>query len=172
MNCPSCGAPLRLPEVGDSPICDYCGSVSLPEKDEDGVRILGEASATECPVCRVPLAPASLLHRRFLYCTRCRGSLIPMPVFVALVQELRARSAGAAQPPHPPDPRELQRALRCPQCGAAMDTHYYEGGGNVVIDDCSRCELNWLDSGELQTIGRAGDHSPRDSQDWREETET
>jgi hypothetical protein len=75
-----------LPEVGDSPICDYCGSVSLPEKDEDGVRILGEASATECPVCRVPLAPASLLHRRFLYCTRCRGSLIPMPVFVALVQ--------------------------------------------------------------------------------------
>ncbi len=52
-----------------------------------------------------------------------------------------------------------------------MDTHYYEGGGNVVIDDCSRCELNWLDSGELLIIGRAADHSPTDSQDWRERTE-
>jgi Zn-finger nucleic acid-binding protein len=40
-----------------------------------------------------------------------------------------------------------------------MDTHYYAGGGNVVIDDCSRCELNWLDAGELMAIARAPDHS-------------
>jgi Zn-finger nucleic acid-binding protein len=40
-----------------------------------------------------------------------------------------------------------------------MDTHYYAGGGNVVIDDCSRCELNWLDAGELMSIVRAPGHS-------------
>jgi Zn-finger nucleic acid-binding protein len=36
-----------------------------------------------------------------------------------------------------------------------MDTHYYAGPGNIVIDDCSFCHLNWLDYGELQRITRA-----------------
>jgi Zn-finger nucleic acid-binding protein len=40
-----------------------------------------------------------------------------------------------------------------------MDTHYYADGGNVIIDDCSRCELNWLDAGELTAIIHAPDHS-------------
>jgi Zn-finger nucleic acid-binding protein len=39
-----------------------------------------------------------------------------------------------------------------------MDTHYYAGPGNIVIDDCPSCELNWLDAGELMTIVRAPDH--------------
>jgi Zn-finger nucleic acid-binding protein len=38
-----------------------------------------------------------------------------------------------------------------------MDTHLYGGGGNVVIDDCERCGLNWLDHGELDRIVRAPD---------------
>ena len=41
-----------------------------------------------------------------------------------------------------------------------MDTHFYAGGGNVVLDDCSRCELNWLDAGEFMSIARAPDRSP------------
>jgi Zn-finger nucleic acid-binding protein len=53
-----------------------------------------------------------------------------------------------------------------------METHFYTGGGNVVIDDCERCELNWLDAGELVTIARAPDHSvdeygPRLGEDQR-----
>jgi Zn-finger nucleic acid-binding protein len=143
----------------------------MPAKNQDGVCILGEASGELCPVCKVPLMHASMLHQRFLFCTRCGGSLIPMLVFLALVRDLRARGSGVEENPHPPDPRELQRALRCPKCGAAMDTHYYEGGGNVVIDDCSHCELNWLDAGELQTIGRAGEHTIRDSRFGMEERE-
>jgi Zn-finger nucleic acid-binding protein len=164
---------MRLPDGRQSLTCDYCGAVALPEAYEDGIRVLGEASETKCPVCKIPLAPAALLEHRFLYCTRCRGSLIPMPVFVSLVQNLRARGGNAGEapnPPNPPDPRDLQRALRCPQCGGAMDTHYYLGGGHVVIDDCSRCELNWLDAGELQTIARTPDHSldesPPAGSDW------
>jgi Zn-finger nucleic acid-binding protein len=150
---------MHLLEGGESLTCDYCGAVHLPEKNEDGVRVLGEASGMQCPVCQVPLVHASMLHQHFLYCTHCLGSLIPMPVFVSLVRDLRARGGGAAETPHPPDPRELERAIRCPQCGGAMDTHYYLGGGHVVIDDCSRCELNWLDAGKLQSIGSTPDHS-------------
>jgi Zn-finger nucleic acid-binding protein len=36
-----------------------------------------------------------------------------------------------------------------------MDAHVYFGGGNVVIDSCEQCELNWLDHGELMRIARA-----------------
>jgi Zn-finger nucleic acid-binding protein len=39
-----------------------------------------------------------------------------------------------------------------------MDTHYYAGPGNVVIDSCSRCCLNWFDYGELRRIASAPEH--------------
>jgi LSD1 subclass zinc finger protein len=155
MNCPSCGAPLHLQEGRESLTCDYCQSVYLPEENADGIRVFEQPAELACPVCQVPLAHAAIAHRRILYCTRCRGTLIPMPVFVLLVQDLRARWRGAAEIAPPPEPRELDRHLSCPQCAGRMDTHYYAGGGNVVIDDCSRCELNWLDAGELSSIGRA-----------------
>jgi len=163
MNCPNCGAPSRLEEGRDSVACEYCKSVWAPERNEDGVRVFDEPAGISCPVCHVPLMHASIDGQRFLGCTRCQGSLIAMPVFVLLVQDLRARRGALAGPAvgisPPPDPRELERRILCPQCGNRMDTHYYAGGGNVVIDDCSRCELNWLDAGELMSIVRAPDHS-------------
>jgi Zn-finger nucleic acid-binding protein len=41
----------------------------------------------------------------------------------------------------------------------AMATHFYEDPGNIIIDDCSRCSLNWLDYGDLMRIIRAPDHT-------------
>ena len=82
-----------------------------------------------------------------------------MPVFVAIVAKLRAQVGDATDIGLPPDPHQLDRVVDCPQCGHRMDTHYYAGGGNVVIDDCSRCELNWLSAGELMAIAYAPDHT-------------
>jgi Zn-finger nucleic acid-binding protein len=43
-----------------------------------------------------------------------------------------------------------------------MDTHFYGGPGNIIIDDCDRCSLNWLDAGELMRIAlAAGDTRAR-----------
>jgi Zn-finger nucleic acid-binding protein len=36
-----------------------------------------------------------------------------------------------------------------------MLNHMYGGAGNVVIDTCETCQVNWLDSGELRRIARA-----------------
>jgi Zn-finger nucleic acid-binding protein len=155
---------MHLQEGREVLACDYCQSVYLSEKNDEGVRVLDEPSDLKCPVCQIPLVYATLERQRFLYCTRCRGSLIPMPVFVCLAQDFRAHHGASAGAPSPPDPSELRRAIRCPQCGRAMDTHYYAGGGNVVIDDCSPCELNWLDAGEFLTIARAPDHSVDEEQ--------
>jgi Zn-finger nucleic acid-binding protein len=47
--------------------------------------------------------------------------------------------------------------MNCPQCSRPMNTHLYGGPGNIIIDNCEPCSLNWLDDGELQRIVGAPD---------------
>jgi Zn-finger nucleic acid-binding protein len=156
MNCPSCGAPMRLESASESLSCDYCGSIVFPEKNDDGVRLLGAPTDEPCPVCAIGLVDASLAHARIRYCTRCHGMLIPMDLLGDLVQELRNGQEGGVIP-QAPDRSELQRRLTCPHCHDAMDTHFYAGPGNVILSDCERCSLNWLDRGKLMRIAHAPD---------------
>jgi len=158
MNCPSCGAPLNLEGDREALACDYCKSIYYPEKNDEGVRILGEDAHEHCPVCAIPLTYAIFGRERIRYCTQCRGMLIPMETFLALIEELKAEAPGHGVP-RAPDPRELSRHIDCPQCHQRMDTHYYCGPGNVVIDDCSRCCLNWTDHGEMIRIAQAPDRA-------------
>jgi Zn-finger nucleic acid-binding protein len=65
-------------------------------------------------------------------------------------------------------------AVPCPRCGAMLDDARIEGfpvrhcpscqgrwatlfggPGNIVLDTCERCGVNWLDPGELQRIAQA-----------------
>jgi Zn-finger nucleic acid-binding protein len=169
MNCPSCGAPLRLEGDQESLACDYCKNIYYPEKNDDGVRVLSEAAEESCPICAIPLNYAIVARERIRYCTRCHGMLISMNTFLALVEELKAE-VPATGVPHAPEPGELNRHIVCPRCHNPMDTHYYCGPGNIVIDDCSRCSLNWLDHGELMRIVRAPDRSYREEFGPEEET--
>ena len=158
MNCPSCGAPLSLEGDQESLTCPYCKSIYLPDPDDEGVRLLGEAEGASCPICAIPLMRATLGRQRIRTCTHCRGMLIPMGNFLALIEELKAGHTGHGVP-HAPERKELDRRISCPQCHQLMDNHYYGGPGNVVIDDCSRCFLNWLDHGELMRIVEAPDRT-------------
>lgn len=157
MNCPGCGAPLRLEEGKDYLTCGYCRNMHFPEPNADGVRLLGKPATQTCPVCAIPLQHAAAGGQRFLSCGQCRGTLVTMPVFVALIDELRAEHNHSSMPVAPFGKRDLQRRIRCPQCHEMMDTHPYLGPGHIVIDSCSACYLNWLDYGELQRILRAPD---------------
>ncbi len=149
---------MRVDQARECLVCDYCRHQHFPEPNADGVRVLGVPAAVCCPLCRTPLVVASAGGEPLLYCERCRGMLIEVRVFVELVQELRARSARAAVPPPPPvDQAELTRPAACPHCGRKMDTHPYAGPGNVVIDNCPRCGVNWLDHSELRRIAEAPD---------------
>jgi len=157
MNCPSCGAPMRLDPGADSLTCEYCHSIYFPEKNDDGVRVLEPAADGEtCPVCAVPLMEASLQGARLRTCTRCRGLLIPMDAFASLVDALRTEGDGTVRV-QPPDRSELERHLHCPHCHGDMDTHFYAGPGNVIVSDCERCLLVWLDHGKLERIAHAPD---------------
>ena len=159
MKCPGCGAPMRLEAEKACLFCDYCGTIYYPDRNADGVRILGQASPYSCPVCATPLQQGALDEHPLAYCERCRGMLVEMPVFVDLIDVMRSRRAGPAATPHAGDPRDLNRKLACPGCHRPMNTHFYAGPGNIVIDDCSRCGWNWLDYGEITRIIAAPDRS-------------
>ena len=156
MNCPACGAAMH--PQGDHFVCDYCHNVFVPEADEDGIRVLGsDPSQKNCPVCNILLNQASLAGKPLLYCSKCHGELVPMPQLESLVDEIRVRDGGRTAVQPSADAHDLDRRISCPQCRKPMDTHYYAGPGNVVLDSCEDCELIWLDRGELAHIAHAPD---------------
>jgi Zn-finger nucleic acid-binding protein len=148
---------MRLKADQECFTCDYCGSIDVPDTNSDGIRVFDQPAELACPVCATPLVHAATAGLRMLYCNRCHGMLISMGIFPAVIQDLKSRRATTAYGARPFDPEDLDRRLPCPQCGRKMDTHLYGGGGNVVIDDCENCSLNWLDYGELDRIVRAPD---------------
>jgi Zn-finger nucleic acid-binding protein len=148
---------MRLKADQEAYTCDYCGSVHVPEVNEEGIRVFYETAKQNCPVCATALVHAAAAGERVLYCNRCHGMLISMDVFPEIVQDLKSHRENSAYIPRPFDPRDLNRRLNCPQCGRQMDTHLFGGGGNVVIDACENCSVNWLDHGELDRIVRAPD---------------
>jgi Zn-finger nucleic acid-binding protein len=124
---------------------------------------LGQSLA--CPLCSLPLVQASIAKIPVLFCNQCQGLLLPMPVLQPILEELRGGAQSAAVQT-PPDAGDIKRALRCPKCNQRMDTHYYAGPGNVIVDSCDNCDLLWLDRGELTRIAHAPDESSVEESSW------
>jgi Zn-finger nucleic acid-binding protein len=145
--------------------CDYCRSVYVPEKNDEGVRVLDEAVGEACPICNIPLVNAAIAKDRIDYCTGCHGMLITMGTFQSLVNELPHEGGGAGTliPPKA-DKDDLRRKIGCPRCHHPMDAHFYAGPGNAIIDSCETCSLIWLDRGELMRIARASDGTLPDTE--------
>jgi Zn-finger nucleic acid-binding protein len=155
LNCENCGAPMKVAPGRDYWYCEYCSSFYFPKQSSDGVRVLGQASTLQCPVCHASLVSASVGGEETLYCDKCRGLLLKQAAFAVVVRYLRNMATTPATPPPPLDPKEYRRRVDCPNCGRVMDTHPYYGPGNVVIDVCMGCALLWLDCGEFAQIVNA-----------------
>lgn len=148
---------MRLKDDADYLICEYCETPHFPDPNADGVRVLGVPAGIPCPLCAVSLMHASVGKERIFYCERCRGMLISMDVFMEIVEDLRSRREASVDAARSTDWKDLDRRIRCPKCNATMDTHPYGGPGNIVIDTCEPCAVNWLDYGELDRVVRAPD---------------
>jgi len=141
--------------LNDKPmlLCEYCNSVYIPPENLDGVRVLGEPGEAHCPVCKdVLLVLASLEDIRLQHCPRCQGLLFKVGSFQSAMRKGRLRFMEYQSRPTPLNPDELQRKLDCPYCSKPMDTHPYGGPGNIVIDNCPRCWVNWLDYKEFRRV--------------------
>jgi len=157
VNCSNCGAPLLFIEHKDYFICEFCDSTYFPEGNIDGVCITDIATKFDCPVCSKPLVEARINGSEVLSCQKCRGILIKATSFVKNIELLHSRSTKPPVIPPPLNREQLERQIMCPQCNEKMDTHPYGGPGNIVIDNCPRCKVNWLDYNELNKIIRAPD---------------
>jgi Zn-finger nucleic acid-binding protein len=115
---------------------------------------IGAASEKACPSCATALSQGRLDGLPLLVCQRCNGMLIEMEQFVSVIEAARAyERPSRAIPSRRQAPGD--RAIACPSCKRSMLSHFYGGPGNLVIDTCERCHLNWLDPGELRRIARA-----------------
>jgi Zn-finger nucleic acid-binding protein len=166
MNCQNCGAAMELMGARRYFFCRHCGAFHFPELVDEGVRVLQRDAARACGVCKRPLAAAELYDQFAVrYCERCRGVLVSRRDFAEIIETRRAWASTPPVAPSPIEPREIQRAIACPECSTTMSTHPYYGPGNVILDTCDRCDLVWLDFGEMQQIvdapGRDRGRRPR-----------
>ena len=131
--------------------CDYCRTSHFPSPSPDGVRQFGEApEGWRCSLCNQILHRISVDDRyQGHQCPRCQGLLLARPAFGDTVHTRRLWAGGPTDPPRSQDSSELHRAVDCPACGQRMQTHPYYGPGMLIIDTCDRCNLIWLDRGEL-----------------------
>ncbi len=133
--------------------CSHCGS---SEQLSGIAALIDIAGATDkhCPTCHTALASGRLDGRPLMVCQHCEGLLVEMGNFVAVIDAARAREERSGTiPPRRQAPGD--RTIECPECRRPMLSHFYGGPGNLVIDTCESCQLNWLDPGELRRIARA-----------------
>ena len=86
--------------------------------------------------------------------------LIDMNRFSIIIDAVRAREERSFRTALPRRQNPADRLINCPACGQPMLSHLYGGPGNVVIESCERCQVNWLDAGELRRIVVAPDSLP------------
>jgi Zn-finger nucleic acid-binding protein len=136
--------------------CDHCGSQQEAPAAVAYVELLSETSS-RCPICSTPLSAGRLEGYSLRCCARCFGMLIEMNQFAAVIDAMRALEERPYRIALPRRQHPSERLINCPSCGQPMLGHVYGGPGNVVIDSCERCRVNWLDSGELRRIAVAPD---------------
>ena len=152
--CDSCGGPLRIDQDRGLLVCDHCGSQQEAPAAIEHVELLSETSSL-CPTCSTPLSTSRLGGHPLLCCARCFGMLIEMNHFADVIDAVRAYEERSFRIALPRRQNPTDRLINCPACGHPMLGHLYGGPGNVVIDTCERCQVNWLDRGELRRIAVA-----------------
>jgi Zn-finger nucleic acid-binding protein len=137
-------------------VCSHCGSQQEPPTALKHLELFDEASSL-CPVCSTPLSNGRLEGHSLLCCANCFGMLIDMNRFTTIVEAIRVHEDRVIRTVLPRKQHPGDRLLNCPTCRQTMMSHVYGGPGNVVIDTCERCLVNWLDAGELRRIAVAPD---------------
>lgn len=129
-----------------------------------------------CPVCRnTELTPARLREDLpALGCTRCRGILLSLVVYV----DWRDRhpevqlNPGSAPAIPAADISDSRHALLCPKCRGLMTKYRLSADARNVLDLCAHCDEVWFDHGEwtqLESLAQSGQLSRVFSDRWQQQ---
>ena len=84
-----------------------------------------------------------------LACDACHGILVPGDGLLALLD----RRVLAVRPEPPTPPPDARSALVCPLCRERMGRfRYLESHDGVELDECTACEVMWIDGDEVDAL--------------------
>ncbi len=167
MNCLSCDGVLEEVYGQSHHCCRSCNVYQFPNGLDEGlgpITSCGQTTSFLCPKCEVCLEVGSITDSvQVCFCNNCRGFVTSSQSLGQLIAQMRSAYQGPDDRPQPLNPQELGIYDACPACREKMDSHPYYGPGNLVLNTCNRCQLAWLDHGELAKIIRApGPRAPSD----------
>ena len=106
-----------------------------------------------CPVCRtVDLARQSYEGLNVHQCPECLGHLIPRLRADAIQRRANLPLEELEQKVLLDRGEDSKRMVRCPRCGGGMRKQNKARPVRFQIDYCRRCDVLWLDGGELELL--------------------
>ena len=143
MNCPSCGAPMRLAAATRACSCDYCKTDGGDCKaDDSGVQFLDEAPEHDVPDVRGGVCGTRCWRRvKLNACKKCHGLLVrDGHIWRPLIEKMRAAASRSGRFPAPADPADLERKVDMPAVPPADGYAFLFRRRPCGDVDCERCE--------------------------------
>ena len=139
LKCPRCDQPL----VGTESTCPGCGR---PLAKTGGLASVTPKTVS-CPVCKIPLYPATLDSQEVLHCAECGGLGISREAMMKLQpQGKKEIQEGGEERNHETpaffEPRQKPPFLICPFCSKRMEAVKL---GKTELDQCGKCGAIWLE---------------------------
>lgn len=106
----------------------------------------------DCPRCHLPLTTGNLASAQVEGCSECGGMLLARDRLPVLLQEIGPPPSAERLSEPPRRVPDAGGGLRCPRCAGPMENDGYMGSPFVMIDRCSRCDVLWIDDGEIEAM--------------------
>lgn len=105
-----------------------------------------------CPVCNVELTPFEYEGFRIAKCLRCHGHLVKKSRLNS-IRRVRGQTTPQLKRESKRDFKNSTKAtLKCPRCHFKMRKQPVKAPLDLALDVCERCQLVWLDGGELAIV--------------------
>ncbi len=142
--CPRCDQPL----TGTERVCPSCRK---PLVKTEGLASVG-AKGPVCPICKIPVYPATLDSHEVIHCAECEGLGVSREVMMKLQpQGKKEVQIGPEEREHKTpaffEPRKKPSFLICPFCGKRMEPVKL---GKTELDVCEKCAGLWLEGPKLE----------------------
>ncbi len=113
----------------------------------------------QCPQCGTRLETIEYEGIKVETCPGCEGEWLDdgelkhvVKTREVLFSEEERRALAAATKITGVKVEDVDRDLRCPNCGGQTDAINYGGDTGIIIDRCTGCRGIWLDRSELEKI--------------------